>query len=120
MSCELRYDQCCIEDGCLRPARHGGLCVQCYMAADAAVRSCADLLDRIDAPGLQHTLEAVAGHQTPETQAGADAHRQAHEIRELDEMFEGGNTEPLDWRQVRIATEFEALMYDVPAWGEAA
>lgn len=116
MSCELRYDQCCIEDGCLRPARHGGLCVQCYMAADPAVRACADLLDRIDAPGLQHTLEALAS----ETRVSADTHRQVGEIREMEAQFDGGDTEQIDSEQIAIACEFERLMYDVPAWGEAA
>lgn len=39
MSCQLRWDQCCSEDGCNAPARYGDLCTRCLMAATPARRA---------------------------------------------------------------------------------
>lgn len=57
MSCQLRHDQACLNgpDCCPeypnrpRPARHGGLCSPCFLAAAPEVKETCLLLDRIDA-----------------------------------------------------------------------
>jgi hypothetical protein len=49
MTVRLCTENCCAEDHCIRPARHGELCVAHYMAASPAVRAVCDLLDRVDA-----------------------------------------------------------------------
>lgn len=49
MTVRLCTENCCAEDHCTKPARHGELCVAHYMAASPAVRAVCDLLDRVDA-----------------------------------------------------------------------
>ncbi len=73
MSVRLRSDQACLNGpDCNpafpnrpRPARHGGLCVQCYMAAAPAVRATADLLDKLDAERVRAHLELLADALQP-------------------------------------------------------
>lgn len=108
----------CANDDCDQPATHNLLCQGCYEAADANVQALADLLDRLDAPPLLSTLQAIAG-DCAEVKSGADAHRQASEIRALEDALDGGDTEAIDTEAIAKACELEAL-YDVPAWGEAA
>lgn len=64
MTVRLCTENCCAEDHCTKPARHGELCVAHYMAASPAVRAVCDLLDRIDARCAREdrqlaTLEAI-------------------------------------------------------------
>lgn len=103
MSTYLRYDQCCAEDNCLRPARHAGLCVMHYLAAPPAVRATADLLDRLDA----------------ERDRLADALTSAAiiEVRELESIFQ--QTSEWDSLEVAQCCALEA-MWDAPAYREAA
>lgn len=65
MSTHLRLDQCCANDGCLRPARHAGICTACYMASSPAVRATADLLDRLDRERVREHLELLADALQP-------------------------------------------------------
>jgi hypothetical protein len=39
MSVWMRWEQCCEEEGCKRPAHHGALCTPCFMAAPPARRA---------------------------------------------------------------------------------
>lgn len=93
MSCHLRYEQCCIEDDCIRPARHAGLCSRHYLAASPAVRATADLLDRLDAERVRTHLEALADALQP--------------------------TEPIDTAAVAECVALESL-YELAAWDRAA
>jgi hypothetical protein len=43
MSVSMRWEQCCASEGCTKPARHGALCVSCFLAASPARRA-AELL----------------------------------------------------------------------------
>lgn len=45
MTVHLRREQCCESEDCTRPARHGALCVACYMAATPARRAVERLCD---------------------------------------------------------------------------
>lgn len=108
MSTYLRYDQCCAEDNCLRPARHAGLCVMHYLAAPPAVRATADLLDRLDAERVREHLELLADALTPTA---------IREVRELESIFQ--QTSEWDSLEVAQCCALEA-MWDAPAYREAA
>lgn len=46
---KLRLDQCCEREGCIKPARHGGLCSSCFMAATPGQRAVCKLVDDVPA-----------------------------------------------------------------------
>jgi hypothetical protein len=58
MSVELRYEQCCDTDGCVKPARFGDLCAGCFMAATPARRRVEFVTEPIDALELWWRLPA--------------------------------------------------------------
>lgn len=51
MTCRLRWENCCCEDGCKRPARYGSLCSACIRAAPPARRA-VEMMDLDDGPLL--------------------------------------------------------------------
>lgn len=113
MTTHLRHDQECAEDGCTRPAHHADLCDAHYYTAAPEVKATCDLLDRLETePFVMPDLSC------PEMHLGADVARAAREVRELVDLYDGQVTQPIDSIVIAECAALEALMYDVPAWGE--